>query len=133
MASQNNPGRQFDKQHAVTIVATALCARHRFVGYDGQHATDAGGIKDAQGVSETSAEIGEALSIITGYSGLVEVAEGETIALGDYIKPADDGTGKAAVGAADDHCGRALGGGTEGQVIEVQVLRQTHPAPLAGP
>lgn len=133
MASQNNTGRQFDKQHAVTVVATATVARHRFIGYDGQHATDAGGVKDAQGISETPAEIGEALSVITGYSGLVEVGEGETIAFGAFVKPADDGTGTAAVGAADDHCGRALGAGTEGQIIEVQVLHQVHPAPPVGP
>lgn len=128
MASQNNTGRQYDKQHAVTIVATAAIAQNRFVGYDGQPATNAGGLKDVQGVSETSAEIGDALSLITGYSALVEVADGATIAFGDFIKPASDGSGAAAVGAADDHCGRALGDGTEGRIIEVQVLRQVHPA-----
>jgi len=127
MASQNNSGRQYDKQHSVTIVATDAISRHRFVGYDGQHATDAGGVKDVQGVSETSADVGEALSLITGYSALVEVAAGESIAFGDYVKPAADGSGAAMVGAVDDHCGRALGAGTEEQIIEVQVLRQVHP------
>src|SRR5574337_645397 len=35
MASQNNTGRQFDKTHAVTMVATAAVLAHRFIAYDG--------------------------------------------------------------------------------------------------
>ena len=42
MASQNNTGRQFDKQHAVTLVAIAAVAAYRFVAYDGGYPTAAG-------------------------------------------------------------------------------------------
>lgn len=126
MASQNNAGRQYDKQHGLTIVATAIIAASRFVGYDGQHATSAGALKDSQGVSETAGEIGEAVTLITGYSALVEA--GGNIAFGDYVKPAGDGSGKAIAGAADDHCGRALGAGSNGQLVEVQIVKHQHPA-----
>jgi hypothetical protein len=125
MASQNNSGRQYDKQHAVTLVAMAAIAVCRFVGYDGTHATSAGGVHDAQGVSETAAEVNEALAITTGYSALVEASE--AIAFGAYVKPAADGSGKAAVGAVDEHCGRALGAATAaGQLIEVQIVKHQH-------
>lgn len=128
MASQNHPGRQFDKQHATTIVATAVVEQYRFVGYNGQHATSAGGVHDSQGTSEHAAAVGEAISTITSYSGLVVVGAGQTITFGDPLKPAADGSGKAALGDSDDNCGRALGAGTEGQIIEVQILRHAHPA-----
>lgn len=125
MGSQKNSGRQYDKQHAITMVAVAAVAACRFVGYDGTHATSAGGVHDAQGVSETAAEIGDALSAITGYSAPVEASE--AIAFGDYVKPAADGTGKAAVGAVDEHCGRALGAATAaGQLLEVQIVKHQH-------
>lgn len=127
MASQNNSGRQYDKQHAVTIVAMAAIAACRFVGYDGTHATSAGGVHDTQGVSETAAEVNEALAVTTGYSALVEASE--AIAFGAYVKPAADGSGKAAVGAVDEHCGRALGAATAaGQLIEVQIVKHQHAA-----
>lgn len=126
MASQNNTGRQFDKRHAVTIVATAALEANRFVAYDGTHATSVGGAKDAQGITEQQAAIGEAVSAITSYSGLVETSA--AIALGDYVKPAADGSGKAAVGAANDHCGRALGVAAIGQLVEVQIVQHLHPA-----
>lgn len=125
MPSQNNTGRQYDKQHSVTIVATAAILACRFCAYDGTHATSAGGVKDAQGVSETAAEIGDAFSAITGYSALVEASE--AITFGAYVKPAADGSGKAAVGAVDEHCGRALGAATAaGQLIEVQIVKHQH-------
>lgn len=129
MPSQNNTGRQYDKQHAVTQVATAALVAHRFIAYDGGYATSAGGAKDAQGVSETSAAIGDALPVVTGYSYLVQAEE--AIAFGAYVKPGTDG--KAAVGAADDHCGRALGAATQAdQLIEVQIVKHQHPAPSGG-
>ena len=125
MASQNNSGAQYDKVHAVTLVAMAAISAARFVAYDGTHATSAGGVKDAQGVSETAAEVGDAFSVTTGYSALVESSE--AIALGDYLKPAADGSGKAAVGTLADHCGRALGAATgAGELVEVQILRHMH-------
>lgn len=125
MPSQNNAGQQYRKEDAVTVVATAALAANRIIGYDGAYATAAGGGHDAQGVSETDAAIGEALSVITEYSGLVECAE--AIAQFDYVKPAVDGTGRAAVGTLADHCGRALGATTAaGQLVEMQIVRHVH-------
>ena len=123
MPSQNNSGRQYDKQHAVTVCATVDVAANRFIAYDGGYATSAGGAKDCQGASEYAAASGEALSVITGYSALVECEA--DIAFGDYVKPGTDG--KAAVGAVDDHCGRALGAGADGRIIEVQIVKHQHP------
>ncbi len=124
MASQNNTGRQFDKVHAVTIVAQAAIAANRFVTYGGKQATATltDGTFFAQGVSENAAAEGEALSVITGYSALVESAA--DIKFGDLVKPNADG--RAVVGSAAEHCGRALGAGdgssTAKPLIEVQLL-----------
>jgi hypothetical protein len=127
MSSQNNSGRQFDKSDAVTVVATAPVSVHRFIAYDGTHATSAGGAKDAQGVSEYGGVAGDAISVVTEYSYLVEASE--VIAFGAYVKPATDGSGKAAVGAVDEHCGRALGAATAvGQLIEVEIVKHQHAA-----
>ena len=123
MASQNNTGRQFDKQHAVTLVAIAALAAHRFVAYDGGYPDATGGAKDVQGVTETEAAVGDAVSVVTGYSYPVETAG--AIPFGAYIKP--DATGRAVVGTATDHCGRALGASTQaGQLIEVQIYKHVH-------
>lgn len=119
--------RQFDKTHAVTVLATAAIAANRFVSYDGTHtaAAPASGVKDAQGVSEEAAAVGEAVSVITGYSALVEASA--AIAVGAYVKPAADGSGKAAAGALADHCGRALSAATAaGQLLEVQITEHVH-------
>lgn len=125
MPAQNNTGRQYDKQHGLTMVATAAVVAHRFAAYDGGYATSAGGAKDCQGIFETDAAEGEAVTVVTGYSYLVEA--GAEIAFGAYVKPGADGV--AAVGAADDHCGRALGAATQvGQLIEVQIVKHQHPA-----
>lgn len=118
-------GKQYDKCHAITKVATAAIAEARFIGYDGAHATSAGGAHDSQGISEYEAPIGGATSLITGYSGLVETSE--AIAEGAFVKPAADGSGKAAVGTATDYCGRALGAAAgAGELIEVQPLPHRH-------
>lgn len=125
MPSQNNSGQQYNKLQAVTLVAAALLAANRFVGYDGAYATAAGGVKDAQGVTETAAAIGEAVSAVTSYSYLVECSE--AVAFGDYIKPATDATGRGAVGTLADHCGRALGAtSAAGQLVEVQIVTHRH-------
>lgn len=125
MGSQNNAGRQYDKVHAVTIVATAAVAAARFIGYDGTHATSAGGVHDAQAITETAGDAGDAVSCITGYSGLVEASA--AIAFGDYVKPAADGSGRAAVGTLTDHCGRALGAASgAGELVEVERVRHVH-------
>ncbi|MGY8903721.1 MAG: DUF2190 domain-containing protein [Burkholderiales bacterium] len=124
MNSQNNAGLQHQKITAMTLVATAALLANRLIAYDGTHATSAGGVKDAQGVSETNAAIGDAVSVVTSYSYLVQASA--AIAFGDYIKPAADGSGRAEVGAIDDHCGRALGAAAEGQLFEMQIVRHVH-------
>lgn len=127
MPSQNNSGRQFDKLHALTIVAVAALAEARFIAYDGTHATSAGGAKDSQGVSEHAGEIGDAVTLITSYSAPVEASE--AIAQFAYVKPAADGSGRAAVGTATDHCGRALGAAAgAGTIFECEIVKHQHPA-----
>jgi len=127
MASQNNTGLQFDLQHAITIVATVAIAPNRFAAYDGGYATSAAGAKDAQGISQHAADPGQAFAAATGYSYPVEASE--AIALFDYIKPAADGSGRAAVGTAQDHCGRALGTAAgAGALFECQPVPHRHPA-----
>ncbi|CAB5646516.1 Uncharacterised protein [Comamonas aquatica] len=123
MPSQNNTGRQFDKRHATTLVATVALAAHRFVAYDGGYPTAAGGAKDVQGVTETAADSGEAVAVVTSYSYLVEA--GGAVAFGALVKP--DLTGRAISGSLAEHCGRALGAATaEGQLIEVEILKHVH-------
>ena len=125
MPSQNNSGAQHQKRFAVTLVAMAAIAVNRFVAYDGTYATAAGGAKDCQGVSESDAAVNDAVSVVTDYSYLVEASA--PIALFDYVKPAVDGTGRAAVGTLADHCGRALGAATAaGQLVEVQIVKHVH-------
>ena len=125
MPSQNNAGLQHQKEFAVTLVATAVLAMSRIVAYDGGYATSAGGVKDAQGVSEMEAAVGDSVSVVTEYSYLVECSE--AVAFGAYIKPATDGTGRGAVGTLTDHCGRALGATTAaGQLFEMQIVRHVH-------
>lgn len=127
MSSQNNSGAQYSKITALTIIAAAALAANRIIAYDGGYATAAGGVKDAQGVSETAADAGAALTLVTSYSYPVECSA--AIAFGDYVKPAADGSGKAAVGAADEHCGRALGATTAaGQLVEMQIVKHQHAA-----
>ena len=127
MPAQPGHGRQFDKRHAVTVTATAAVKKHRFIAYDGGHApaVPASGAKDSQGVSEEDAATGEAFAVVTDYSYLVEA--NEAIAFGAYVKPAADGSGKAAVGALADHCGRALGSAAAaGALIEVEIVKHVH-------
>lgn len=123
MASQNNTGRQFDKTHAVTIVAAIALAAHRFISYAGGYPAAGGKANDSQGVSETAAAPGEALTVVTAYSYLVEAAE--TIAFGDPLIA--DATGRAKVATTAEHCGVALGAATQaGQLIEVQICKHVH-------
>ncbi|NMM75384.1 DUF2190 domain-containing protein [Rhodococcus sp. SRB_17] len=123
MPSQNNTGRQYDKTHAVTIVAMAAVAACRFIAYDGGYPSVTGGAKDAQGVTEHAADVGEAVTAITGYSALVEAEA--AITFGALVKVGTDG--RAITGTAADHCGRALGAATAaGQLIEVQLYKHVH-------
>ena len=124
MPSQNNSGAQHQKRFAVTMVATAAMVANRFAAYDGGYATAAGGAKDCQGITETDAPVGDAVSVVTDYSYLVETSA--AVALHDYLKPALDGTGRAAVGSLADHCGRALGAAAAGQLVECQIVKHIH-------
>lgn len=118
-------GRQYDKQHAVTMLATAAIEANRFIAHDGGYATNAGAAKDTVGVSESSAGIGDVFPVITGFSALVVASE--AIAQHAFVKPAADGSGKAAVGTATDHCGRAMeAAGTIGQLVEIRILPHRH-------
>ena len=119
--------RQFDKVHALTIIAAVAIAANRFVSFDGTLTVvaPASGGKDCAGVSEEAAAVGGAVSVITGYSALVEASA--AISVGAYVKPAADGSGKAAAGALADHCGRALSAATAaGQLLEVQITEHVH-------
>lgn len=112
---------QYDKRHATTLIAAAVLAACRFVGYDGTHATSAGGVHDSAGITETAAAVGEPVSAVTSFSFPVETSE--AIAVGDYIKPAADGSGRAAVGTATVHCARALTAATgAGQFVEARIV-----------
>jgi hypothetical protein len=125
--AQPGHGRQFDKRYAVTVTATAAITAHRFVSYGGAHAPAApvNALQDSQGVAEENAAAGEAVSVVTDYSYTVEAAG--PIALGDYIKPAADGSGRAAAGTLADHCGRALGAASAaGELFEVQIAKHVH-------
>ena len=123
MPAQNNTGRQFDRQHAITLVATVALAANRFVAYDGGYPTIAGGAKDSQGVTAHAAVANEAVTVVTAYSALVEAEA--AIAFGALVKVGTDG--KAIAGTLADHCGRALGAATAaGQLIEVQIYKHIH-------
>jgi hypothetical protein len=114
---------QHEKIHATTVLLTASVAAHRFVGYDGAPATSAGGAHDAIGVSETDGQAGEAISVITGWSAVVEA--GGAVARSACVKP--DATGRAVTGATDETCGRALeAAAAAGDLIEVEIYRHVH-------
>lgn len=127
MGSQNNAGAQCHREDAITIVAQVDLAAYRLISYAGGYATAAGGGgNDCQGVSQSAALANEALAITVEYSELVECSA--PIAQWDWIKPAADGTGRAAVGSRTDNCGRALGATTAaGLVVEVQILKHVQP------
>lgn len=119
--------RQFDKQHAATVVLAAAVLPHRFISFGGGYAVGtagAGGATDAQGVSETAGEAGEAISVVTGYSYLVEA--GAAITAGAFVKPGTNG--KAVAGTIADNCGRAVAAaGDDGDLVEVILQPHIHP------
>ena len=128
MPSQNNSGQQFDDQHSITTVAQTVLAVNRFISFDGNYATSAGGAKDSQGISKQAADVaGNAIPVVTSYSYLVEA--GETFAQFAFVKPDTGGTGKAVTGTATENCGRALGASTAiGQLVEIQITKHVHAA-----
>jgi hypothetical protein len=119
---------QYEKTHATTVIATTAILPNRFVSYAGGYASGAvgaGGLPDVIGISETGAEIGEAVSVVTAYSYPVEA--GGEIAVGNHVKPGV--AGRAVVGSLTDRCGIALqAAGAAGGVIEVRLLPHVHPA-----
>ncbi|MFM9881203.1 MAG: capsid cement protein [Burkholderiaceae bacterium] len=116
---------QHSKIFALTVVAAAAIEANRLIAYDGTYATSAGGVKDCQGVSEFAAPVDTATSVVAMYSYPVEASA--AIAFGDYIKPAADGSGRAAIGTIGDHCGRALGAAAAaGALFEMQIVKHVH-------
>ena len=93
------------KLQTVTVIASAAISRNRFVGWTGAHSTS---VDDVLGLSEAPAAIGGAVSVVTKYSAPVEAAG--AINVGDYVAPANDGTGRAVAGNVINNCGRALVG-----------------------
>ncbi len=120
-------GRTYDKQHSTTVVLTAAVEAKRLVSFAGGYpvgTAGAGGATDAQGVAEYGGAIGDAISVITGYSAVV-VAGGE-IAAGAFVKPG--ASGKVVAGSMTDHCGRAVNAASgDGVEIEVILLPHVHP------
>lgn len=111
------PNVTYDKRHSVSSILTAAVGRYRLVNYSGAHATSSA---DCQGISEQAGAIGKAISLVTGYSYPVEASE--TIAAGAYVKPAPDGTGRAANGSSGDSCGRALTAAVAGDPVVVRFI-----------
>ena len=114
--------RQYDKTHAVLVAAAVAVAANRFIAYEGKYPSAGGGAHDSQGVSENAAQPGEDITVITGYSGVVEAAG--AIASGDPV--ISDAQGRAIVATTAEHCGVALGAAAAGQLVEVQICKHIH-------
>lgn len=125
-------GRQFERVHSTTVSVpeAAEGKANRFIGFDGYYASStAGGVKDSIGISDDQ-KYQDAQNVITGFTGVIELAE--AVQPGDFLKPAADGSGKAAKGSATDHCARvrsAQKGGNAGEFIEAIILPHVHPHP----
>lgn len=94
----------------------------RLIGLNGHYATTAGGGYDLQGVSSTQGAVGETIAVVTEYSYGVEMSE--PIPLHSYVKPAADGSGRAAVGTVTNNCGICIGVGATKILLKIE--RQTH-------
>lgn len=94
----------------------------RLIAFNGHYATTAGGGYDLQGVSTTKGVAGEKINVCTEYAYPVEIAE--AIPLHSYVKPAADGSGRAAVGTAASNCGICIRVGTNQILLKIE--RQTH-------
>ena len=113
------------KTLAVTVVALVALLANRFVSNDGSYGSATGGAaKDVLGVSETGAAAGETVAVVVNHS--YPVVAAEPITKHAYVKPATDGTGRAAVGTLADHCGVALNAADAGQLVEVRLLPHRH-------
>ena len=113
---------QYDKTHAVLVVAAVAVAANRFIAYEGKYPSAGGAAHDSQGVSENAALPGEDITVVTSYSYPVEAAG--NIAFGDPVIA--DATGRAIVATTAEHCGVALGAATAGQLVEVQICTHVH-------
>ena len=113
---------QYDKTHAVLVVAAVAVAATRFVAYEGKYPSAGGAAHDSQGVSENAALPGEDITVVTSYSYPVEAAG--NIAFGDPVT--SDASGRAVVATTAEHCGVALGAATAGQLVEVQICKHVH-------
>lgn len=104
----------YDKRHARSVLAATALAKHRFATLAGGYA---GPSDDVAGVTEADVAAGRLVSLITGFSALVEAAG--VITAGQRVGPAGDGSGRAVAGGA---AGVALSSATTaGQVVEVEV------------
>lgn len=117
-------GLQYDKQHGITVVATVSMEAHRFIAYDGGYVLGTSDLKAVQCISETAAEPGEAFCGVTGYS--YPVRASVALALGDYVKPTADGTGRAAKGTVTDHCARALHAVMADKLVECELVQRVN-------
>ncbi len=113
---------QYDKTHAVLVVAAVAVAANRFIAYEGKYPSAGGAAHDSQGVSENAALPGEDITVVTSYSYPVEAAG--NIAFGDPVT--SDASGRAIVATTAEHCGVALGAATAGQLVEVQICKHVH-------
>ena len=77
-------------------------------------------------ISETKAAPGDAFAGVTSYS--YPVLASEPLALGDYVKPAADGSGRAAKGTAANHCARALHNVIAGKLVECELVQRVNGA-----
>ena len=108
------PVLNYEKRHSVTNILTAPVSAWRLVSFGGAHA---GPNDDVQGISESAGVVGQAVSLVTGYSHPVEAAG--AIAAGAWVGPASDGTGRAAAGGS---FGRALtAAAAAGELVVVAV------------
>lgn len=116
------------KLQTVTVIASAAISRNRFVGWTGAHSTS---VDDVLGLSEAPAAIGGAVSVVTEFSAPVEAAG--AINVGDYVAPANDGTGRAVVGSVANNCGRALvGAAGAGSIAVVAVFGSERGGSVSG-
>ena len=116
------------KLQTVTVIASAAISRNRFVGWTGAHSTS---VDDVLGLSEAPAAIGGAVSVVTKYSAPVEAAG--AINVGDYVAPANDGTGRAVAGNVINNCGRALVGASGvGSIAVVAVFGSERGGSVSG-
>ncbi|MBS0473889.1 MAG: DUF2190 domain-containing protein [Proteobacteria bacterium] len=116
-----------DVTHAILRTAVEKIRARRFVSWEGMYAASDGEPgEDSCGVSLMHADELDVVVVITHYSASVEAAE--PIEFGAYVRPADDGSGRAVTGSMHNHCGRALRAARgAGSFFEVQLLPHHHP------